>query len=166
MNKNRIGVHDFMKNYRRRTPETLLNEHSAIGKGELLRYDKELMKLLQTSTANNCVKYVDEYLDEQEHIGNPVSDISIDRETISEMTDRITDRLRRDYDYVDEIVLNRESNTDNGNNMYDILNSFIRTLLLTELFLNRRTNYDINYGNLASVNTSEETNNQNTDQGF
>jgi hypothetical protein len=106
------------------------------------------MNELQTDTYKNYSKYVNKYIDTQEHTGNPVYDISIDYETISQMTESIANLISDDYDFVQEIMLNKNDYSNGGNIIYDIFNSFIRTLLLTELFLNRRINYNINYDNI------------------
>lgn len=158
MDRNNTTIYDLLKEYSKEVkhmyednnesenPE--FKEFQAIEDGNLLEFDMELFNNLNTDTSRIYMKYINSFLDTQEHSGNAVFDISIDRETASQLAERVEDLLKADFDYVNEILLNSSDTINGGDRIYDIFNSLLSTLLLTELFMNRRPCYDINTANI------------------
>lgn len=124
--------------------ENQYKEFQAIDSGNLLKFDKELMSELQTNMTKDFQKYVNIVLDTQENIGNPTKDISIDRESSAQLSARVLDLLKADYDFVEEIFLNQNDFINGGDLIFAMLMSFLNALVLQELFVNRRPYYEIN----------------------
>lgn len=124
--------------------ENQYKEFQAIDSGELLKFDKELMSELQTNMTKDFQKYVNIVLDTQENIGNPTKDISIDRESSAQLSARVLDLLKADYDFIEEIFLNQNDFINGGDLIFAMLMSFLNALVLQELFVNRRPYYEIN----------------------
>lgn len=101
--------------------------------------DIKYMQLLYTNIAKALLPYVKKVLDEYEYDGSFVYDKYIDKESIAHMVDRIVEYAKT-MDYVENIVL--EDNTIQWDKL-DLLRTDIQSLLLNELFINRRPNYKL-----------------------
>ena len=104
----------------------------------------EHMKALYTTINSGMMPYVMQVLDEYEYIGSPMYSYSgIDRESLSQLVDKVINLSRVSLDQIDEIYIEQNSNIGilEEWDRWRLLRGVIESLILTEIFSSRRPNY-------------------------
>lgn len=79
-------------------------------------------------------------MDKYEYEGSPVySDDGITRETLAQIINQVMEEMKKDFDEVEEIILEFDGYEDFSRN--NILNMLVEALVLNEIFLTRRPKY-------------------------
>ena len=123
-------------------PKTNNNQNVGyIGEREM-----ELMRKLYSEINTFLYPFVVEVLDEFEFIGSPIYSITgIDRETISQMVDRVINLAEETLDQVGEAKNERTGNYLREWDRWGLLRSTVESLLLNDIFAIRRPKYFRDY---------------------
>ncbi|MFR4987420.1 MAG: hypothetical protein ACLUCH_08510 [Lachnospirales bacterium] len=106
--------------------------------------DQEIELMRQSYSEINTFLYpfVVEVLDEFEFVGSPIySPTGIDRETISQMVDRVINLAEESLDQVGEAKNERTGNYLREWDRWGLLRSTVESLLLNDIFAIRRPNH-------------------------
>lgn len=110
--------------------------------GFIKEREMELMRKLYTTINTLLYPFVLEVLDEFEFIGSSIySPMGIDRETISQMIDRVIDLAEEGLDEVGEAKTDRSGNYLREWDRWGLLRATVESLLLNDIFSIRRPNY-------------------------
>lgn len=102
----------------------------------------ELMENLYSEINSFLYPFVIQVLDEYDFIGSPIySVMGIDRETISQMVDRVLIIAEQNFDQVGEVKNERTGNYLREWDRWGILRSNVESLILTSVFFKRRPEY-------------------------
>ena len=114
--------------------------------GYMKEREMELMRKSYSEINTFLYPFVVEVLDEFEFIGSPIYGVSgIDRETISQMVDRVINLAEETLDQVGEAKNERTGNYLREWDRWGLLRSVVESLLLNDIFAIRRPNYFKNY---------------------
>lgn len=126
------------------TTQPNINDQEEIG--YIREREMELMRKSYSEINTFLYPFVLEVLDEFEFIGSPIYGINgIDRETISQMVDRVIDLAEESLDQVGEAKNERTGNYLREWDRWGLLRSTVESLLLNDIFAIRRPNYYRNY---------------------
>lgn len=106
--------------------------------------DIELMHILYRDINKAIYNVVNEVLDEYSYNGSPMYEEYIDRETVAQLTDQVMERMNKNFDDVQEIMLDENNYMSEYRtewNSQTLLEALIEAILLTEIFTVRRPNY-------------------------
>lgn len=108
--------------------------------------EMELMRTLYGTINTFLYPFVTQVLDEFEFIGSSIySPMGIDRETISQMVDRVINLAEESLDQVGEVKNDRTGNYLREWDRWGLLRSNIESLLLNDIFSIRRPAYFAKY---------------------
>lgn len=108
--------------------------------------EMELMRKSYSEINTFLYPFVVEVLEEFEYIGSPIySPTGLDRETISQMVDRVINIAEENLDQVGEAKNERTGNYLREWDRWGLLRSTVESLLLNDIFAIRRPNYFKNY---------------------
>ena len=114
--------------------------------GYINQREMELMRKSYSEINTFLYPFVVEVLDEFEFIGSPIySPTGLDRETISQMVDRVINLAEESLDQVGEAKNERTGNYLREWDRWGLLRSTVESLLLNDIFAIRRPNYFKNY---------------------
>lgn len=101
----------YMDKYEQKNPNTNNNMNNMEEIGYIKQREMELMRKSYSEINTFLYPFVLEVLDEFEFIGSPIYSVSgIDRETISQMVDRVIDLAEKSLDQVGEAKNERTGN--------------------------------------------------------
>lgn len=104
--------------------------------------EMELMRNLYSTINSYLYPFIVSVLNEYEYEGSPIYNVrGIDRETLAQMLDRVLDVLEESIDQVGEIREEEIIKYLGGWDRLNLLRSNIDSLLLTEIFTQRRPEY-------------------------
>lgn len=110
--------------------------------GYIREREMELMRKSYSQINTALYPFVVGVLDEFEFIGSPIYNINgIDRETISQMVDRVINLAEQSLDQVGEAKNERTGNYLREWDRWGLLRSTVESLLLNDIFAIRRPNY-------------------------
>lgn len=117
------------------------NNGSSVDKDEnMRRRDTRIVKALYTAINETLLPYIEAVIDEYEYIGSPLyEDDGIDRETLSQLIDRVLLLSAADIDEIEEIQT--EDNIRTEWNRKQLLKNAAESLLLNEIYAVRRPKY-------------------------
>lgn len=119
------------------------NQPTTIGK--IGKREQELMRMLYSELNTTLYPFVLEVLNEYEFIGSPMyNTIGIDKETLSQMVDRVINLAEESLDEIGEVKNGREPYSKTWNK-WEFLRNLIESLLLNDIFSIRRPNYYSNF---------------------
>ncbi len=102
----------------------------------------ELMRQSYSEINSFLYPFVVEVLDEFEFVGSPIYSLTgIDRETISQMVDRVINLAEESLDQVGEAKNERTGNYLREWDRWGLLRSTVESLLLNDIFAIRRPNH-------------------------
>lgn len=114
--------------------------------GYIKEREIELMRKSYSEINSFLYPFITEVLDEFEFIGSPIYSISgLDRETISQIVDRVIDLAEESIDQVGEAKNEITGNYLREWDRWGLLRSSVESLLLNDIFAIRRPNYYKNY---------------------
>ncbi len=106
--------------------------------------DIELMHILYRDINKAIYNVVNEVLDEYSYNASPMYEEYIDRETVAQLTNQVMERMNKNFDDVQEIMLDENNYMSEYRtewNSQTLLEALIEAILLTEIFTVRRPNY-------------------------
>ncbi|WP_250278823.1 hypothetical protein [[Clostridium] colinum] len=156
------SIKDFFNNsvnimeepkYNTNENNTEFKEENSSDVGYIREREVTLMRKLYSEINSFLYPFVVEVLDEFEFIGSPIYNISgIDRETISQMVDRVINLAEETLDQVGEAKNERTGNYLREWDRWGLLRSTVESLLLNDIFAIRRPNYYNKYAsNISSL---------------
>lgn len=114
--------------------------------GYIKEREMELMRKSYSEINTFLYPFVVEVLDEFEFVGSPIYSLTgIDRETISQMIDRVINLAEETLDQVGEAKNERTGNYLREWDRWGLLRSAVESLLLNDIFAIRRPKYFKNY---------------------
>ena len=113
--------------------------------------ESKIVKALYSKINSKIDSYIQKIMNKYEYEGSPVySDDGITRETLAQIINQVMDEMKKDFDDVEEIILEFEGYEDFSRN--NILNMLVEALVLNEIFLTRRPKYRRIRDNYVFVN--------------
>lgn len=128
------------------------NEKTKNRKGcDITESESKIVKALYSKINSKIDSYIQKIMNKYEYEGSPVySDDGITRETLAQIINQVMDEMKKDFDDVEEIILEFEGYEDFSRN--NILNMLVEALVLNEIFLTRRPKYRRIRDNYVFVN--------------
>ena len=118
---------------------------------DITESESKIVKALYSKTNSKIDSYIQKIMNKYEYEGSPVySDDGITRETLAQIINQVMDEMKKDFDDVEEIILEFEGYEDFSRN--NILNMLVEALVLNEIFLTRRPKYRRIRDNYVFVN--------------
>ena len=118
---------------------------------DITESESKIVKALYSKINRKVDSYIQKIMDKYEYEGSPVySDDGITRETLAQIINQVMDEMKKDFDDVEEIILEFEGYEDFSRN--NILNMLVEALVLNEIFLTRRPKYRRIRDNYVFVN--------------
>ena len=107
---------------------------------DITESESKIVKALYSKINSKIDSYIQKIMNKYEYEGSPVySDDGITRETLAQIINQVMDEMKKDFDDVEEIILEFEGYEDFSRN--NILNMLVEALVLNEIFLTRRPKY-------------------------
>lgn len=118
---------------------------------DITESESKIVKALYSKINSKIDSYIQKIMNKYEYEGSPVySDDGITRETLAQIINQVMDEMKKDFDDVEEIILEFEGYEDFSRN--NILNMLVEALVLNEIFLTRRPKYRRIRDNYVFVN--------------
>jgi hypothetical protein len=118
---------------------------------DITESESKIVKALYSKINSKIDSYIQKIMNKYEYEGSPVySDDGITRETLAQIINQVMDEMKKDFDDVEEIILEFEGYEDFSRN--NILNMLVEALILNEIFLTRRPKYRRIRDNYVFVN--------------
>lgn len=118
---------------------------------DITESESKIVKALYSKINSKIDSYIQKIMNKYEYEGSPVySDDGITRETLAQIINQVMDEMKKDFDDVEEIILEFEGYEDFSRN--NILNMLVEALVLNEIFLTRRQKYRRIRDNYVFVN--------------
>ena len=118
---------------------------------DITESESKIVKALYSKINSTIDSYIQKIMNKYEYEGSPVySDDGITRETLAQIINQVMDEMKKDFDDVEEIILEFEGYEDFSRN--NILNMLVEALVLNEIFLTRRPKYRRIRDNYVFVN--------------
>lgn len=118
---------------------------------DITESESKIVKALYSKINSKIDSYIQKIMNKYEYEGSPVySDDGITRETLAQIINQVMDEMKKDFDDVEEIILEFEGYEDFSRN--NILNMLVEALVLNEIFLIRRPKYRRIRDNYVFVN--------------
>lgn len=113
--------------------------------------ESKIVKAIYSKINSKIDSYIQNIMDKYEYEGSPVySDDGITRETLAQIINQVMEEMKKDFDDVEEIILEFDGYEDFSRN--NILNMLVEALVLNEIFLTRRPKYRRIRDNYVFVN--------------
>lgn len=118
---------------------------------DITESESKIVKALYSKINSKIDSYIQNIMDKYEYEGSPVySDDGITRETLAQIINQVMEEMKKDFDDVEEIILEFDGYEDFSRN--NILNMLVEALVLNEIFLTRRPKYRRIRDNYVFVN--------------
>ena len=118
---------------------------------DITESESKIVKALYSKINSKIDSYIQKIMNKYEYEGSPVySDDGITRETLAQIINQVMDEMKKEFDDVEEIILELEGYEDFSRN--NILNMLVEALVLNEIFLTRRPKYRRIRDNYVFVN--------------
>ena len=118
---------------------------------DITESESKIVKALYSKINSKIDSYIQKIMNKYEYEGSPVySDDGITRETLAQIINQVMDEMKKDFDDVEEIILEFEGYEDFSRN--NILNMLVEALVLNEIFLTRIPKYRRIRDNYVFVN--------------
>ena len=118
---------------------------------DITESESKIVKALYSKINSKIDSYIQKIMNKYEYEGSPVySDDGITRETLAQIINQVMDEMKKDFDDVEEIILEFEGYEDFSRN--NILNMLVEALVLNEILLTRRPKYRRIRDNYVFVN--------------
>ena len=118
---------------------------------DITESESKIVKALYSKINSKIDSYIQKIMNKYEYEGSPVySDDGITRETLAQIINQVMDEMKKDFDEVEEIILEFDGYEDFSRN--NILNMLVEALVLNEIFLTRRPKYRRIRDNYVFVN--------------
>ena len=118
---------------------------------DITESESKIVKALYSKINSKIDSYIQKIMDKYEYEGSPVySDDGITRETLAQIINQVMEEMKKDFDEVEEIILEFDGYEDFSRN--NILNMLVEALVLNEIFLTRRPKYRRIRDNYVFVN--------------